>query len=107
MALQRINEIIDAVREYHPGADVSAIQKAYVFSAKVHKGQVRRSGEPYLSHPLAVTKTLANLRMDVPTLCGGLLHDVMEDCGVKEDVLRGYAGDEVTQLVVGYTKRNW
>jgi GTP pyrophosphokinase len=87
-----------------PLADTALLRKAYVFAAVAHRGQLRESGTPYLSHPLAVTKTLASLRMDVPTLCAGLLHDVMEDCGVKEDVLQGYVGGEVTQLVVGLTK---
>jgi GTP pyrophosphokinase len=100
----RFQDILEAVRGYMPEADTALLRKAYVFAAVAHRGQLRESGTPYLSHPLAVTKTLTDLRMDVPTLCGGLLHDVMEDCGVKEDVLEGYVGGEVTQLVVGLTK---
>ncbi len=100
----RFQDILEAVRAYIPEADTALLRRAYVFAAVAHRGQLRKSGIPYLSHPLAVTKTLTDLRMDVPTLCGGLLHDVLEDCGVEESVLRDQIGDEVTQLVVGLTK---
>jgi GTP pyrophosphokinase len=100
----RFQDILEAVRGYMPDADTALLRKAYVFAAVAHRGQQRKSGIPYLSHPLAVTRTLADLRMDVPTLCGGLLHDVLEDCEVSESVLKEQVGDEVTQLVVGLTK---
>jgi len=100
----RFQDILEAVRGYLPEADTALLRKAYVFAAVAHRGQLRKSGIPYLSHPLAVTKTLTDLRMDVPTLCGGLLHDVLEDCEVEEAVLKDQVGDEVTQLVVGLTK---
>lgn len=104
MALQRINEIIDAVRGYHPGADVGAIQKAYVFSAKVHKGQVRRSGEPYLSHPLAVAALLAEMHTDVASICAALLHDAVEDTNTTVEDVAALLGPEVASLVDGVTK---
>jgi len=104
LALQRINEIIDAVREYHPGADVGAIQKAYVFSAKVHKGQVRRSGEPYLSHPLAVAALLAEMHTDVASICAALLHDAVEDTNTTVEDVAALLGPEVALLVDGVTK---
>lgn len=100
----RFQDILEAVRGYLPEADTALLRKSYVFAAVAHRGQQRKSGIPYLSHPLAVTKTLTDLRMDVPTLCGGLLHDVMEDCGIEESTLQEQFGDEVTQLVVGLTK---
>ncbi len=100
----RFQDILEAVRGYMPEADTALLRRAYVFAAVAHRGQLRKSGIPYLSHPLAVTKTLTDLRMDVPTLCGGLLHDVLEDCEVPESVLRKQVGDEVTRLVVGLTK---
>jgi GTP pyrophosphokinase len=100
----RFQDILEAVRGYMPDADTALLRRAYVFAAVAHRGQQRKSGIPYLSHPLAVTKTLTDLRMDVPTLCGGLLHDVLEDCGVEESVLTEQVGEEVTQLVVGLTK---
>ncbi|MEW5913145.1 MAG: bifunctional (p)ppGpp synthetase/guanosine-3',5'-bis(diphosphate) 3'-pyrophosphohydrolase [Thermodesulfobacteriota bacterium] len=106
MALQRINEIIDAVKEYHPGANVEAIQKAYVYSAKVHKGQVRRSGEPYLSHPLAVAGLLAELHTDVPCICAALLHDAVEDTATTVEDVERLLGKEVAALVDGVTKIN-
>jgi GTP pyrophosphokinase len=84
----RFQDILEAVRGYMPDADTALLRKAYVFAAVAHRGQLRKSGIPYLSHPLAVTKTLTDLRMDVPTLCGGLLHDVLEDCEVEEGVLK-------------------
>jgi len=104
LALQRINEIIDAVRGYHPGADVGAIQKAYVFSAKVHKGQVRRSGEPYLSHPLAVAALLAEMHTDVASICAALLHDAVEDTNTTVEDVAALLGPEVASLVDGVTK---
>ncbi|MBU4605828.1 MAG: RelA/SpoT family protein, partial [Proteobacteria bacterium] len=102
--MQRINEIIDAVRGYHPGADVGAIQKAYVFSAKVHKGQVRRSGEPYLSHPLAVAALLAEMHTDVASICAALLHDAVEDTNTTVEDVAALLGPEVASLVDGVTK---
>jgi len=104
VALQRINEIIDAVREYHPGANVEAIQKAYVFSAKAHKGQVRRSGEPYLSHPLAVAGLLAEMHTDVACICAALLHDAVEDTDTTVPDIERLLGHEVAALVDGVTK---
>jgi guanosine-3',5'-bis(diphosphate) 3'-pyrophosphohydrolase len=100
----RFQDILEAVRGYMPDADTAPLRKAYVFAAVSHRGQLRKSGIPYLGHPLAVTKTLTDLRMDVPTLCGGLLHDVLEDCEVEEAVLKDQVGEEVTGLVVGLTK---
>jgi guanosine-3',5'-bis(diphosphate) 3'-pyrophosphohydrolase len=100
----RINEIIDAVRNYHPGADVTSIMKAYVYSAKVHAGQVRKSGEPYLSHPLAVAAHLAELRLDVASVCAGLLHDAVEDTPTTKEDIEDLLGLEVAALVDGVTK---
>ncbi len=104
MALLRINEIIDAVTAYHPGANVGAIQKAYVYSAQVHKDQVRRSGEPYLSHPLAVAALLAEMHQDVACICAALLHDAVEDTPATAEDVERLLGDEVAALVDGVTK---
>ncbi len=87
-----------------PEADVAPLRKAYIFAAVAHKGQHRKSGLPYLSHPLAVTKILTDLKMDIPALSGGLLHDVIEDCDVDETALRISFGDEIAELVAGLTK---
>ena len=100
----RINEIIEQVRSYHPGADIQSVMKAYVYSAKVHAGQVRKSGEPYLSHPLAVTGLLAEMHLDVASICAGLLHDVVEDTQATLDDVTGLLGPEIAALVDGVTK---
>src|SRR5262245_66682834 len=75
----KIADLVDKVQSYYPAADVELIRKAYDFSAKVHQGQKRLSGEPYLIHPIAVAGVIADLKMDVPSVIGGLLHDTVED----------------------------
>ena len=75
----RLNDILDAVQGYNPRADVDLIKKAYVYCAKVHAGQVRKTGEPYLIHPLAVSSILAQLKLDDASICAGLLHDTAEE----------------------------
>ena len=75
----RINTIIDQILSYWPQADIDLIQKAYIFSAKVHEGQKRLSGEAYLSHPLEVAWLLTQMKMDLITIAAGLLHDTIED----------------------------
>jgi len=100
----RLNDIIDQVLSYHPKADIALIQKAYVFSARVHQGQVRRSGEPYLSHPLEVAGILSNMKLDVVSIAAGLLHDSVEDTRAEsEDIFRMF-GQEVGNIVEGVTK---
>jgi len=100
----RINDIIEQVTSYFPEADLGMISRAYVFSAKVHQGQTRMSGEPYLNHPLSVAKILADLNLDVYTVATGLLHDTVEDtCATLEEIQELF-GDEVAFLVDGVTK---
>ncbi len=100
----RINEIIDKVSSYLSEADILLIQKAYVFAAAKHSGQVRLSGEPYLSHPLEVANILADLRLDAATITAGLLHDIIEDTDVTLEELKEKFGSEVAKLVDGVTK---
>ncbi len=100
----RLNEITDKVRDYNPEADIDVIKQAYVFSAMVHQGQVRLSGEPYLSHPLAVASLLADLNMDVPSVATGLLHDTVEDTLTTIEKIEETFGEEITLLVDGVTK---
>ncbi|MEJ5376581.1 MAG: bifunctional (p)ppGpp synthetase/guanosine-3',5'-bis(diphosphate) 3'-pyrophosphohydrolase [bacterium] len=100
----RLNEILDRVAEYDPKADLDLIEKAYVFSAKVHQGQVRLSGEPYLIHPLAVAGLLAELRLDAGTVATGLLHDVVEDTRTTLEEIRDLFGVEIAELVDAVTK---
>ncbi len=102
--MARINEIVDRVQQNFPGVETSLLQKSYVYSAKVHQGQLRLSGEPYLTHPLAVAEILAEMRLDPLTVAVGLLHDTVEDTLASEEELREQFGEEITTLVGGLTK---
>ncbi len=100
----RFEEIVEKVQEYNPASDEFLLRRAYVFSAKEHHGQIRRSGEPYLVHPLNVAGILADMKADDVSIVVGLLHDILEDTGVtKEDLARQF-GAEVAELVDGVTK---
>jgi GTP pyrophosphokinase len=100
----RLNDILDRVSSYRKDADLDLIRKAYVYSAKVHQGQMRKSGEPYLVHPLEVAGILAILEMDEPTICTGMLHDTIEDTLATPEELREIFTEEITFLVEGVTK---
>ena len=100
----RLNDILEKMSRYLPGADFSLIEKAYVFSAKVHQGQVRLSGETYLTHPLEVAAILADMKMDLFTVASGLLHDTVEDTYTTLDEIRQTFGPEIASLVDGLTK---
>lgn len=100
----RIEDIVSKVGRNHPQADLGLLRRAYLFSAREHKGQTRASGEPYLVHPLAVADILADMRLDEISVSTGLLHDVVEDTLVDLETIRKYFGDEVTLLVDGLTK---
>jgi hypothetical protein len=80
----RINNILDKLTDGCPGADVDVVERAYVYSAQVHAGQVRLSGEPYLMHPLEVANILVDMRLDPISVASGLLHDVLEDTRAKD-----------------------
>jgi len=99
-----IGELIDRVRTYHPAAPVDLIQKAYEFSAEKHHGQRRLSGEPYLTHPLQVAGIIAELRLDVPSVATGLLHDTVEDTLATLEQIEQTFGAEIAALVDGVTK---
>jgi guanosine-3',5'-bis(diphosphate) 3'-pyrophosphohydrolase len=100
----RLNDITSLVQSYHPKADIELIEKAYVFSAKAHQGQIRLSGEPYLSHPLEAAYILAQLKMDVICIAAGLLHDAVEDSEASLDEIRELFGEETATIVDGVTK---
>jgi guanosine-3',5'-bis(diphosphate) 3'-pyrophosphohydrolase len=100
----RLNDITSKLLSYHPTADVGLVEKAYVYSAKVHKGQVRLSGEPYLSHPLEVAGILTKMKMDEVTVAVGLLHDTVEDTLAELSDIRRLFGEEVATIVDGLTK---
>ncbi len=97
-------EILEKVEAYNPGSDQDLLRRAYVFSAKEHRGQVRRSGEPYLVHPLNVAAILADLKADDVSIVVGLLHDVLEDTLTTREAIAGQFGGEVAELVDGLTK---
>ncbi len=100
----KLSDILDLVKSYHPQPDLDLIRKAYVCSAKYHEGQVRKSGEPYLSHPLEVAKILAELKLDEASICTGLLHDTVEDTDATKDEIEEVFGHDIAHLVDGVTK---
>src|SRR3954463_4000301 len=103
-AMIRLNDILERVAQYRPDADLDLIKKAYVYSAKVHQGQIRKSGEPYLIHPLEVAGLLAQLKLDEASIVSGLLHDTVEDTLATTEEIRELFGEEVTAIVDGVTK---
>jgi GTP pyrophosphokinase len=100
----RLEEILDKVERQHPGDNLDLIRRAYIFSAKEHKGQVRASGEPYLTHPLEVANLLAEMKMDAVTVSVGLLHDVVEDTLTTLEKIEELFGADVAHIVDGVTK---
>src|SRR6476646_8963355 len=102
--MTRFEDLVEKVRGNNPEADTELLRKAYVFSAYEHKGQVRRSGEPYLVHPLEVADLLADMRLDVVAIAAGLLHDIVEDTPNTIDKVRELFGEQVAHVVEGVTK---
>ncbi len=100
----RIEDILDRILVYNPNADLSLIKKAYIYCAKVHKGQIRLSGEPYLSHPLEVAAILAKMKLDIITIACGLLHDTVEDTKATLEEIERLFGKEISTIVDGLTK---
>jgi len=100
----RINDILERVQAYLPPEDIEMIEKAYIYSASVHQGQVRLSGEPYLIHPMEVAGILTDMKMDAATIVGGLLHDTIEDTLTTAQQLEQEFGKDVAFLVSGLTK---
>jgi GTP diphosphokinase / guanosine-3',5'-bis(diphosphate) 3'-diphosphatase len=100
----RFEDLIEKVRAANPDADTELLRRAYVFSAYEHKGQVRRSGEPYLVHPLEVADILADLKLDVVAIAAGLLHDIVEDTPNTIERVRELFGEQVAHVVEGVTK---
>ncbi len=100
----RLNDILDGIHFYLPDTDTSLVEKAYIYSAKVHAGQTRLSGEPYLSHPLATAHILTQLHLDLASIAAGLLHDTVEDTLASLEELEEMFGKDVAQIVDGVTK---
>lgn len=102
--VKTLEDLFERIRIYYPQADLSIIQKAYEFSERAHEGQIRRSGEPYISHPLSVAGILADYRLDLDSIATGLLHDTVEDThATLEDIKREF-GPTIANLVDGVTK---
>ena len=97
-------ELVKSVMRYHPSTDLSMIEKAYQVAKAAHKDQVRKSGEPYIIHPLCVGIILADLELDKESIAAGLLHDVVEDTPMTTEDVAAEFGDEVALLVDGVTK---
>ncbi|HDZ23181.1 MAG TPA: bifunctional (p)ppGpp synthetase/guanosine-3',5'-bis(diphosphate) 3'-pyrophosphohydrolase, partial [Desulfobacteraceae bacterium] len=100
----RLNDITSQILNYHPKADITLVEKAYVYSAKVHQGQIRLSGEPYLSHPLEVAYILTQMKMDTVCIAAGLLHDTIEDTDAQLSDIARLFGKETADIVDGVTK---
>lgn len=99
--LQRLTE---KLRSYNPDANVALVEAAYEFAAAAHNGQCRKSGEPYITHPVAVAKIVADMQLDATSVAAALLHDVLEDCGVTYEQLEAKFGKEVASIVDGVSK---
>ena len=104
LPIVRINDIIESLQSYYPNADTELVEKAYVFSAKVHQGQIRLSGESYLTHPLQVAYLLTKMNLDDISVATGFLHDTMEDTSAGLQEIQELFGPTVTALVDGLTK---
>lgn len=102
--IKSLENLIYKIKQYNSGFDIDLLKKAYYFSYEAHNDQLRKSGEPYFDHPLEVARILVDLRLDVSTICGGLLHDVAEDTGVTLEEVEEQFDPEIATLVDGVTK---
>ncbi len=102
--MTRLDQIVHNINGYHPGADLEVVRRAYEFAARAHEGQTRRSGDPYVTHPLSVALIITQLKLDVPSVCAGLLHDAVEDTSTTIEELTERFGQEIAFLVDGVTK---
>ena len=102
--VRRFEDVLERVEAFNPSADFDLLRRAYIFSAREHRNQVRRSGEPYLIHPIEVAFVLADLELDTSSVVAGLLHDVVEDTLTTIETVRDYFGEDVAHIVAGVTK---
>jgi len=102
--IRRLNGLLRNIKKYHKQANLDIVEKAFYYSYKAHKGQLRLSGKPYFEHPLEVARILVKLKMDVSTIVAGLLHDVLEDTGLNMEDIENEFGGEVAYLVDSVTK---
>ena len=99
-----VHDILDALKSYHPNADLNMVQRAFVFAEQAHRTQRRRNGDPYIGHPVSVARILCDLRLDEEAICAALLHDVVEDTDATLDQVRDVFNDQIADLVDGVTK---
>ncbi|MBQ4146146.1 MAG: bifunctional (p)ppGpp synthetase/guanosine-3',5'-bis(diphosphate) 3'-pyrophosphohydrolase [Clostridia bacterium] len=104
MALITLDKLLERIRKYHKGDDLDTVVKAYNYAQTKHEGQMRKSGEPYFTHPAQVAYILAELELDPQSISAALLHDVVEDTEVTEQEMEKEFGETVTLLVDGVTK---
>ncbi|MBS1118904.1 MAG: (p)ppGpp synthetase SpoT/RelA [Deltaproteobacteria bacterium] len=102
--MHQLEQILSEVAGYYPAADLPLVRRAYQFAAAAHDGQTRKSGDPYVTHPLAVAQIIAELKLDVASVCAGILHDCVEDTSATVDQLGEIFGKEIAFLVDGVTK---
>ena len=104
-ALQlRFLELVEKVRQTRPASDIDVLRRSFEFAAEQHRAQLRQSGDPYLSHPLEVAHILADMKLDITTLCAALLHDVVEDTRISSARIVERFGPDIARLVEGVTK---
>lgn len=101
---KQLQELIEKIRRYAPNGDLDLIEKAYYYGKKAHEGQLRKSGEPYFIHPIAVANILCYMELDMQTIAAGLLHDVVEDTEFTYEDIKKDFGEEIADLVDGVTK---
>ena len=99
-----VEELAERVKGYQPNADLQLLRKAYDYAEKAHQGQKRKSGDPYFIHPASVAGVICDLRLDLASVCAGLLHDVVEDTLATRKDIEGEFGTEIADLVDGVTK---
>src|SRR5258705_7645525 len=102
--MNSLDRIISDIASYYPSADLELVRRAHDFAAAPHAGKTRKSGEPYVTHPLSVASIISELKLDTASVCAGLLHDCVEDTSATIDQLTGLFGKEVAFLVDGVTK---
>ncbi|EQK48159.1 relA/SpoT family protein [[Clostridium] bifermentans ATCC 19299] len=101
---KQLQELIEKIKRYAPNGDLDLIEKAYYYGKKAHEGQLRKSGEPYFIHPIAVANILCDMELDMQTIAAGLLHDVVEDTEFTYEDIKNDFGEEIADLVDGVTK---
>lgn len=101
---KQLQELIEKIKRYAPNGDLDLIEKAYCYGKKAHEGQLRKSGEPYFIHPIAVANILCDMELDMQTIAAGLLHDVVEDTEFTYEDIKNDFGEEIADLVDGVTK---